>query len=137
MELCYNIFTNYFARRFENLEEKRERTDKSFRNCFKELIEKAFVEESIIKIDINDLRIKYIDLYDPDKFDPKTREDVIKSNNKYLDSLKKIFIQLSKQEPLFSKIEEKIVNNHKVVNRISSTKANLYLCKIKKFLYYN
>ena len=131
------VFTNYFAGKFENLEEKRERTDKSFRNCFKELIEKACVEEAIIKIDINDLRIKYIDLYDPDKFEPKLKEDVIKSNKKYLDSLKTIFIELSKQEPLFSKIEEKIVDNQKVVNRISYSKANLYICKIKKFLYYN
>ena len=44
---------------------------------------------------------------------------------------KSMLIELSKQEPLFSKIEEKIVDNQKVVHRISYSKANLYICKIK------
>ena len=119
------------------IQKKKEKTDKSFRYCFNELIEKAFTEEGIIKISTNDLRIKYIDIYDPDKFAPKMRENIIKENNIYLNSLKKIFIELSSMEPLYSKIEEKILDEQKVLSKLTYSKANLYICKIKKFCYNN
>ena len=132
------IFTNYLAGKFENLEEKRKRTDKSFRNSFKELIDKAFEEETIIKIDVNDLRIKYIDLYDPDKFDPETRENVIRENKVYLDSLKKLFIQLSKNDPLYGKLDKKMEYEKKVISKNPyDNKAKLFSCTIEKFCYYN
>lgn len=50
--------------------------------------------------------------------------------------LKKIFKELSKKEPLYSRIETKIVYNQKVIDRITYGKAILYNCKIKKFYYY-
>ena len=132
------IFTNYYAGKFENLEEKRKKADKSFRDSFFGLMKRALFEEGIIPINTNKLRIKYIDLYDPDKFDdPKTRENVINENNNYLNSLKIIFKNLSTKQPLYSKIEVKIIENQKVLDRITESKANLYICKIKKFLYYN
>jgi len=132
------IFTNYFADRFDDIDEMRRQNEKSFRESFKELINNAYEEEAIIKIDTKKLRIEYIDLYDPDKYqDPKTKEKVIKQNKTYLDSLKKIFKELSGSLPLYSKIEEKIFENQKVIDKISYGKANLYICKIKKFYYYN
>ena len=132
------VFTNCYGDKFESLEDKIKENDKSFRKSFEQLINNAYEEEAIIKISTQDLRIKYIDLYDPDKFpDPKIRENVKKENSKYLDSLKKIFRELSNNQPLFSKIEDKIVDAHKVISKVSENKANLYKCKIQQFLYYN
>lgn len=54
-----------------------------------------------------------------------------------MDSLKKIFKELSNRQPLYSKIEDKILENQKVIKRLSDGKANLYNCKIKKFFYYD
>ena len=132
------IFTNYYGDKFDNLEEKKRQNSISFRKSFEELINNAYNEEAIIKIETKDLRIEYIDLYDPDKYDdPKIKDNIIKENKIYLDSLKKIFKELSNRQPLYSKIEDKIIENQKVINRLSSGKANLYNCKIKKFFYYD
>ena len=133
------VFTNYYGDKHFNLEAKRKQNTDSFRKSFEELIYNAYEEEAIIKISTKDLRIEYIDLYDPDKFDdePETKENVIKENKIYLDSLKKIFKELSNRQPLYSKIEDKILENQKVIKRLSDGKANLYNCKIKKFFYYD
>ena len=40
-------------------------------------------------------------------------------------------------EPLYSKIEEKIINDQKVLSKLTYNKSNLYICKIKKFCYNN
>ena len=132
------IFTNCYGDKFETLEEKIEKNDKSFRKSFEELINNAYKEEAIIKINTKNLRIEYIDLYDLDKYpNHNIRERIMKENKRYLDSLKKIFIELSNNKPLYSKIEDKIIDNLNVVDKISEGKADLYSCKIKKFFYYN
>lgn len=133
------VFTNYYGDKHFNLEAKRKQNTDSFRKSFEELINNAYAEEAIIKISTKDLRIEYIDLYNPDKFDddPQTKDAVIKENKIYLDSLKKIFKELSNRQPLYSKIEDKILENQKVIKRLSDGKANLYNCKIKKFFYYD
>ena len=133
------VFTNYYGDKHFKLEAKRKQNTDSFRKSFEELIYNAYEEEAIIKISTKDLRIEYIDLYNPDKFDddPQTKDAVIKENKIYLDSLKKIFKELSNRQPLYSKIEDKILENQKVIKRLSDGKANLYNCKIKKFFYYD
>lgn len=133
------IFTNCYADKFENLEEKKKEKSKSFRKSFEPLINNSYDEELIIKIRTENLRIEYIDLYDLDNYpDPNIKENVRNENKKYLDSLKNIFRELSKKDPLYSKIKtDKYPTEQKVISRILDGKADLYKCKILKTYYYN
>ena len=133
------VFSHYSVTdEFESLEEKRKRIDREIREEFKQLMNNAYNEEGIIKINTKDLRIEYINIHDIDRLDdPEKKEKAIKIDKNYLELLKKIFKELSKKEPLYSRIEDKILENQKVINIISYGKATLYKCKIKKFYYYN
>ena len=101
------IFTNCYADKFESLEDKIRENNKSLRKSFEPIINNSYEEEVIIKIKTEDLRIKYIDLYDLDKYqNPNIKEKVRNENKKYLDSIKNIFRELSKKDPLYSQIEK-------------------------------
>ena len=132
------VFTHYCpVDEYESLEQKKKQTDREIRNEFKQLIDNAFYEEAITKIDANELRIEYINIHDPDSINaPKSKKKAIENDKYYLNLLKKIFKELSKKEPLYSRIETKILYNQKVISIITDGKAILYNCKIKKFYYY-
>lgn len=70
------VFTHYSpVDEYESLETKKKQTDREIRNEFKKLIDNAFYEEFITKIDTNDLRIEYINIHDPDSInDPKRKK---------------------------------------------------------------
>ena len=129
------VFTHFYGDRRISAEKKKMNTEESLRKSFEDLINDSYKNEAIIPINPKDLRIEYIDVYDPDidENPEKTREE----NNKDLDKIKKIFKELSKKEPLYSEIKEKIIENEKVIEFIPNSPSNLYICKIKKYLYYN
>ena len=129
------VFTHFYGDRRISAEKKKINTEDSLRKSFEDLINDSYKNEAIIPINPKDLRIEYIDVYDPDidENPEKTREE----NNKDLDKIKNIFKELSKKEPLYSEIKEKIIENEKVIEFIPNSPSNLYICKIKKYLYYN
>ena len=92
------VFTHFYGDRRTSPEKKKRETESSLRKIFEDLIIESYQKELIIPISTKDLRIEYLDVYDPDiDQDPELTK---KENEPYLKKLKSIFQMLSKKEPL-------------------------------------
>lgn len=128
------VFTHFYGDRRTSPEKKKRETESSLRKIFEDLIIESYQKELIIPISTKDLRIEYLDVYDPDiDQDPELTK---KENEPYLKKLKSIFQMLSKKEPLYSEIKES-VENQKVIEKIGNNQAILYDCQVKAYKYYN
>lgn len=128
------VFTHFYGDRRMSADKKKRENENSLQKVFEDLIIESYKKELIIPIRAKDLRIEYIDLYDPDiDSDPELTK---KENEPFLDKLKNIFKTLSKKDPLYSEITES-VQTQKVVEKIGNNQAILYNCQVKAYKYYN
>ena len=130
------VFTHFYGDKRKSPEKKRRDTTLSLRKEFGDLILEASLNELIIPIQAKDLRIEYIDIYDPSDPEDEAPEKTIKENEAFLKILKSNFKELSKKQPLFSEIKESL-ETQKVVDKIGNDQAILYKCQVKVFKYYN
>lgn len=128
------VFTHFFGDRRISPEKKKTQTEISLRKSFEDLIIESYEKELIDPIKSKDLRIEYIDVYDPDiALEPeKTKEE----NNIFLKKIKNIIKELSEYEPLYSEIKEE-TKNEKIIEKVNYDQAILYNCKVKIYSYYN
>ena len=130
------VFTHFYGDKRKSPEKKRRDTTISLRKAFEDLILEAYQKELIIPIRAKELRIEYIDIYDPSDPEDEDPEETKKQNEEFLSKLKDIFKKLSKKEPLYSEIKES-VQTQKVVEKIGNDQAILYKCQVKVYKYYN
>lgn len=130
------VFTHYYGSKRKSAEKQKSETEQSLQSVFEDLIFEAYKKELIIPIRFKDLRIKYIDVYDPNDPSESEPEEVKKINKPFLDEFKKIFKKLSKKEPLYSEILES-TEKQKVVEKVGDNFAYLYDCQVKIYKYLN
>ena len=130
------VFTHFFGDRRMSAERKQKETESSLRKILQELIIESYEKELKIPIRIKDLKIEYIDIYDPSLPDDPDPADTKRQNEEFLSKLKNIFKQLSRKEPLYSEMRE-TVQTQKVVDKIGNGQAILYNCQVKSYKYYN
>lgn len=130
------VFTHFYGDKRKSPEKKKRDTTISLRKEFEDLILEAYKKELIIPIKAKDLRIEYIDIYDPSDPEDEDPENTMKENEEFLKILKSNFKELSKKQPLYSEIKES-VQTQKVVEKIGNDQAILYNCQVKVYKYYN
>lgn len=131
------VFTHYYGDQFTTAEERRIETEDSLKEIFEKLIIESYYKECIKPINFKSMRIEYIDVYDPSMI--KNLEKAKKAENqnkKFLDKYHQIFKQLSKKQPLYSKITKE-KRKQKIIEYIGNNQGILYDAEIEVFKYHD